>query len=49
MRIGTAAAEEIAGCANRLAKIEADLTLLKWMMSLNLALSLALLVRAFMS
>ena len=48
MRIGTAAAEEIAGCANRLARIEAGLTLLKWTMSLNPALSLAPIAGAFM-
>ena len=48
MRIGTGEAEEIAGSGNRLAKIGADLTLLKLMLSLNLALSLALVVGAFM-
>ena len=46
MRIGTGAAGEIAGCGSRLARIENDLTLLKWMMGLNLALSLILLVGA---
>lgn len=49
MRIGAGAAEEIAGCGNRLARIENDLTLLKWMMNLNLTLSLILLVGAFKS
>ena len=49
MRTGTGAAEEIAGCGNRLARIGNDLTLLKWMMSPNLALSPVLLVGAFRS
>ena len=48
MRIGAAAAEEIAGCANRLARIEAGLTLLRWTMSLNLDLSLAPIAGVFM-
>ncbi len=42
------ATEEIAGYDNRLAKIENDLTLLKWMLGLNLVLSLTLIVGAFM-
>lgn len=42
------AAEEIAGYGNRLAKIENNLTLFKWMLGLNLALSLPLIVGAFM-
>ena len=42
------AAEEIAGYDNRLAKIENDLTLMKWMPGLNLALSLTLIVGALM-
>ena len=42
-----AAAEEIAGYDNRLAKIEGDLTLLKWMLGLNLAFSLTLIVKTF--
>jgi hypothetical protein len=33
------AAEEVAGFENRLAKIEADLTLLRWMVSVNVALT----------
>ena len=41
------AAEEIAGYDNRLVKIEADLTLLKWMLGLNLAFSLTLIVKTF--
>ena len=32
---------------NRLVKIEADLTLLKWMLGLNLAFSLTLIVKTF--
>ena len=38
------AAEEIAGFENRLAAIEADVKLLKWMLGVNLAFSLAILV-----
>ncbi len=38
------AAEEIAGFENRLAAIEADMKLLKWMLGVNLAFSLAILV-----
>ena len=38
------AAEEIAGFENRQATIEADVKLLKWMLGVNLALSLAILV-----
>ena len=38
------AAEEIAGFENRLAIIEADVKLLKWMTSVNLAFSMAILV-----
>jgi hypothetical protein len=37
------AAEEVAGYENRLAKLEADLTLLKWMFAANIALSLIIL------
>jgi hypothetical protein len=37
------AAEEVAGYENRLAKLEADLTLLKWMVGANIALSLIIL------
>jgi hypothetical protein len=39
------AAEEVAGYDNRLAKLEADLTLLKWMVGFNLAATLAVLMR----
>ncbi len=38
------AAEEIAGFENRLATIEADMKLLKWMLGVNLAFSLAILI-----
>ena len=38
------AAEEIAGFENRQAAIEADMKLLKWMLGVNLAFSLAILV-----
>ncbi len=38
------AAEEIAGFENRLATIEADMKLLKWMLGVNLAFSLAILL-----
>ena len=38
------AAEEIAGFKNRLATIEADMKLLKWMLGVNLAFSLAILI-----
>lgn len=48
MRIGAAAAEETAGCADRPAGIEAGLTLLKWTMSPNPALSLAPIAGVFM-
>ena len=44
------AAEEIAGYENRLAGIEAELKLVKWMIGFNLALSVAvviLLLRGF--
>ena len=41
------AAEEIAGFENRLATIEADLKLVKWMLGVNLALSLAILAFLF--
>ena len=43
------AAEEIAAYDNRLANIEADVRLLKWMMGLVLAGVLSLVVRAFFS
>ena len=38
------AAEEVA-CDNRLCKIEADLTLLEWMLGFNIAISVATLLK----
>ena len=43
------AAEEIAAYDNRLANIEADVRLLKWMMGLVLAGVLSLVIKAFFS
>ena len=43
------AAEEIAAYDNRLANIESDVRLLKWMMGLVLAGVLSLVVKAFFS
>jgi hypothetical protein len=43
----TAAAEEIAGYENRLAKIESDLLLLKWMVGTNVAMTVAIFVKLF--
>lgn len=43
----SAAAEEIAGYENRLAKVELDLAVLKWMVGTNLAITLAVLVKLF--
>jgi hypothetical protein len=37
------AAEEVAGFENRLAKVEGDLVLLKWMVGTNIVLSLGIL------
>ena len=42
-----AAAEEVASYENRLAKIEGDLNVLKWMVAFNLAMTLAILWRVF--
>jgi hypothetical protein len=39
------AAEAIAGYENRFSRIETDLTLIKWMLGFNLALSVAILVK----
>ena len=39
---------ESLGADNRLARIENDLTHLKWLLGLNLTLSLVLVARAFM-
>jgi hypothetical protein len=41
------AAEEAASYENRLAKIESDLAVLKGMVGINLALSLAIIVKLF--
>ena len=43
------AAEEVANYDNRITKVEADLTLLKWMLSFNIAMTLAILWRVFAS
>jgi hypothetical protein len=43
----TAAAEEIAGYENRLAKIETDLAVIKWMLGVLIAGVAALLIKAF--
>jgi hypothetical protein len=42
-----AAAEELAGYESRFTKIETDLAVLKWMMGVNLAASLSLVIKAF--
>jgi hypothetical protein len=42
------AAEEVAEYENRLARVESDLTLLKWMAGFNLAISMAILLRLFL-
>ena len=42
-----AAAEELAGYESRFAKIETDLAVLKWMVGVNLAASISLVVKAF--
>jgi hypothetical protein len=41
------AAEEVATYENRFAKIEADLSLLKWMVGFNLAMTTAVLFKLF--
>jgi len=43
------AAEEVANCENRISRVEADLTLLKWMLGFNIAMTLAILWRVFAS
>lgn len=43
----TAAAEEVAGFENRLANVEARLTLLTWMIGFNLVLTGAIVARLF--
>jgi len=42
-----AAAEELAAYGNRFAKIETDLAVLKWMVGVNLAASVSLVIKAF--
>jgi hypothetical protein len=42
------ASEEVAEYENRLAHVESDLTLLKWMVGFNLAMSIAILLRLFL-
>lgn len=42
-----AAAEELAACESRFAKIETDLGALKWMVGVNLAASSSLVIKAF--
>ena len=42
-----AAAEELAGYESRFAKIETDLAVLKWMVGVNLAASVSLVITAF--
>ncbi len=43
-----AAAEELAAYETRFAKIETDLAVLKWMVGVNLAASLSLVIKAFL-
>jgi len=42
-----AAAEELAGYESRFAKIETDLAALKWMVGVNLAASLSIVIKLF--
>jgi hypothetical protein len=42
-----AAAEELAGYESRFTKIVTDLAVLKWMVGVNLAASLSLVIKAF--
>ena len=42
-----AAAEELAAYETRFARIETDLAVLKWMVGVNLAASLSLVIKAF--
>jgi hypothetical protein len=42
-----AAVEELADYESRFAKIETDLAVLKWMVGVNLAASLSLVIKAF--
>jgi hypothetical protein len=41
------ASEEVAGFENRLASVESGLNLLKWMVGFNLAMTVALVIKAF--
>jgi phage shock protein A len=43
-----AAAEEAAGYENRAARIDTDLTVLKWMVATNLAMTIAILFKTFL-
>jgi phage shock protein A len=45
--IARAAAEEAAGYENRASKIETDLTVLKWMVGTNMAMTSAILFKMF--
>jgi phage shock protein A len=45
--IARAAAEEAAGYENRAGKIETDLTVLKWMVGANMAMTSAILFKMF--
>jgi hypothetical protein len=45
--IARAAAEEAAGYENRAGKIETDLTVLKWMVGTNMAMTSAILFKMF--
>ena len=41
------AAEEVASYENRIAKIEVDLAVIKWMVGFNMAFTVAVFVRSF--
>jgi hypothetical protein len=43
------AAEEVAGFENRISSLAADITLLKWMVGFNLAMTVAIAARLFLS
>jgi phage shock protein A len=43
-----AAAEEAAGYENRAARIDTDLTVLKWMIATNLSMTIAILFKTFL-
>jgi hypothetical protein len=42
-----AAAEELAAYENRFSKIETDLAVIKWMLGVNLAASLSIVIKVF--